>query len=106
MVQLSTTNTNITSLFNFDLPYIFINKVEELNAILGQQQIENIVSTLNLIDKTSNNKYEKLEAMKKLNIQKCIAWCQKYNLSYNKVIATNNIFHSASRNDSNSRIFI
>ena len=85
---------NIVSLFNFDLPYIFINKMEEINAIFGQQQIENIVSTLNLIDNTTMNKFDKLESMKKINIQKCIAWCQKYNLAYNKVIPTTNIFHS------------
>jgi len=83
----------IVSLFNFDLPYIFINKVEEINAIFGQQQIENIINTLNLIDNTSNNKLDKLESMKKMNIQKCITWCQKYNLSYNKIIPTTNIFH-------------
>lgn len=89
------TNMNdkqVVSLFNFDLPYIFVNKVEELNAIFGQQQIENIVNTLNLIDSTSYTKYDKVETMKKMNIQKCITWCQKYNLAYNKFIPTTNLF--------------
>jgi 23S rRNA U2552 (ribose-2'-O)-methylase RlmE/FtsJ len=84
----------IYSLFNFDLPYIFINKIEEINAIFGQQQIENIVATLYLIDNTGNNKYDKLETLKKNNIQKCIWWCQKFNLSYTKPIPNNNIFLS------------
>jgi len=93
----------LVSLFDFDLPYIFINKVEEINAIYGQQQIENIVSTLNLIDNTNNNKSDKIETMKKANIQKCIAWCQKYNLAYNKLIPTVNIFHSGRfHNNSNT----
>ena len=80
---------NIESLFNFELPYYFINKVEEYNAIFGQQQIENIGSTLNLID---NSKYDKLELIKKININKCITWCQQYNMEYNSSIQQNNIF--------------
>ena len=40
IVQLNT--GELESLFNFELPYYFVNKVEEYNAILGQQQIENI----------------------------------------------------------------
>ena len=40
---------NIKSLFNKTFPNIFINKIKEINAIYGQQQIENINSTLNLI---------------------------------------------------------
>ena len=97
IISLMTTSSTkqLVSLFNFDLPYIFINKVEEINAIFGQQQIENIVSTLNLINSTNNNKTDKLETMKKTNILKCISWCQKYNLAYNKIIPTTNIFHSA-----------
>jgi len=85
----------LISLFKFDLPYFFINKIEEINAIFGQQQIENIVTTLNLINSTNNNKTDKLETMKKNNVLKCISWCQKYNLSYNKLIPSTNIFHSA-----------
>ena len=65
--------------------------MEEINAILGQQQIETISTTLNLID---NNKYDRLENLKKNNIQKCIMWCQKYKRPYNKVISISNIFLS------------
>ena len=80
---------NMRRVFTMDIPYIFTSRVEEYNAIFGQQQIESITSTLNLID---NNKHDRLESMKKNNIQKCISWCQKYKLPYNKVIATSNIF--------------
>jgi 23S rRNA U2552 (ribose-2'-O)-methylase RlmE/FtsJ len=82
---------DIESLFNAELPYYFISKVEECNAIFGQQQLENINITLNLID---NNKYDKLELIKKHNIQKCINWCQQYNMEYNSSIQPNNIFLS------------
>jgi hypothetical protein len=40
---------------SIDIPYYFINKVEEYNAILGQQQIENIFSTLSMINNKYNN---------------------------------------------------
>ena len=79
----------LSSLFSFNLPYYFVNKVEEYNAIFGQQQVENIASTLNLID---NNKYDKLELIKKNNIQKCITWCQQHKLPYNSSVQPTNIF--------------
>lgn len=62
-------------------PYLFVNKIEELNAIYGQQQLDSIANTLNLID---NHKSDKIENLKKQNIQKCVSWCQKYNLPHNK----------------------
>jgi 23S rRNA U2552 (ribose-2'-O)-methylase RlmE/FtsJ len=80
---------NMKRILSIDIPYIFTSRVEEYNAIFGQQQIESITSTLNLID---NNKYDRLDTMKKTNIQKCVNWCQKYKLPYNKVITSNNIF--------------
>ena len=40
---------SIRTLFNVEFPKFFINKLEEINAIYGQQQIENINYTLNII---------------------------------------------------------
>jgi 23S rRNA U2552 (ribose-2'-O)-methylase RlmE/FtsJ len=80
----------VGSLFGFELPYIFTNKIEEYNAVIGQQQIDTIVSTIYLID--NNNKYDKLEHIKKKNVQKCILWCQKYGIPHNITIQTNNMF--------------
>tara|TARA_R110002072_G_scaffold7904_4_gene42012 strand:- start:591 stop:1802 length:1212 start_codon:yes stop_codon:yes gene_type:complete len=96
---------NIASLLNINIPYLFLNKIEEYNAIYGQQQIENINFTINLInisnnkknrakddneikhdvlDKNENVKSENnnLEIIKKNNIHKCIQWCIKNNLPY------------------------
>ena len=87
------------SLFDFKIPYIFLNKLEEINAILGQQQLDSIVTTIYLID--NNNRNEKLEYIKKKNIQKCISWCVKNNIPYNNIenIYNNtNIFLSHSSN--------
>ena len=86
---MQTSEPILGSLFDFELPYLFTNKIEEFNAILGQQQIDTIVSTIYLID--NNNKYDKIEHLKKKNIQKCIYWCQKYNIPYNNV-QSNNLF--------------
>jgi 23S rRNA U2552 (ribose-2'-O)-methylase RlmE/FtsJ len=91
----SKSENNIDSLFNFELPYYFIHKVEEYNAIFGQQQVENISTTLNLI---ANNKPDKLELLKKCNIQKCINWCKEYKIEYTSSVQSNNIFLSGKRN--------
>jgi len=81
----------ISSLFDFPLDLFFINKIEEYNAIFwGKQQIENISSTLNMIH--CKNKNEKLETFKKNNINKCIQWCEKNNISHNKSATSTNIF--------------
>ena len=60
----------------------YLNKIEEMNAILSFQQIENISSTLSII--TSYKNAEKIEQYKKQNIQKCINWCERYNIPYFK----------------------
>ena len=48
---------NIYSLFNITLPKLFLKKIEEINAIYGQQQIENINTTLNYIREYINIKH-------------------------------------------------
>ncbi len=64
------------------LSYQFIVKMEEYNAIFGQQQLENIHYTISLIE----NKYkqEKIEGLLKVNISKCIHWCNKYGVPLSK----------------------
>ena len=63
------------------LTSVFLSKIEECNAIFGQQQIENIHSTLNMIlDKRDNREY-----LIKSNVQKCVAWCAKYNVAYQQI---------------------
>ena len=89
-------NIFIERFLNIDISYYYINKLEEYNAIFGQQQIENINNTLNLIN---NNKNDKVELHKKNNIQKCGQWCYKYNLPYNKNIQALNIFLSDFENE-------
>ena len=83
------TDTPISRFLNIKLPYLYINKIEDINAILGQQQLENILATLHLLD---NNKPEKLDTIKKNNIQKCLQWCIKNHMPYHKNINQLNMF--------------
>ena len=85
---------HISSILNNDLDYYYINKIEEYNAILGQQQIENINSTISLF--TCKNKNEKIETLKKNFIQKCVQWCEKHNIPCNKTASNHNIFLNSS----------
>jgi hypothetical protein len=83
---------NIVSLLSFDHDYYFLNKIEEINIIMGQKQLENIITTLNIIG--SRNNHDKIDSLKKINIQKCIIWCEKYDIPCIKLVSSNNIFLS------------
>ena len=83
-------NISIKRFLQIDIPYIFINKLEDINAIIGQQQLENILATFYLIE---NSKEEKIDSIKKNNIQKCIQWCIKHKIPYNKNCQSLNIFY-------------
>lgn len=74
---------NIKSIIKFDIPLYFYQRIEEINAILGQQQLEAISSTISLI--THKTQKEKLINLKETNVQKCISWCNKHNFNYNKL---------------------
>ena len=81
---------DFNSIINEKHSLSLINKIEEINAIFGQQQIENISYTLNLI--TNRAKQERIESLKRNNIQKSIQWCEKYNIPHEKIIVNENIF--------------
>ena len=82
-------STLVKRILNIDIPYYFLAKLEEYNSIIGQQQIENISSTLCMIENLRN---DKLEQMKKTNIKLCTQWCQKNRVPYNQNIQQTNIF--------------
>jgi|LakMenEpi03Aug12_release.lakeMendotaPanAssembly.Ray.scaffolds.fasta_scaffold174152_2 23S rRNA U2552 (ribose-2'-O)-methylase RlmE/FtsJ len=95
-------NLYIESIFNFKCSRTFLSKIEEINIIIGKKQIENIMNTLNLI---INKNSEKNDHYKKNHIQKCIKWCEKYNIPFHKNIKSMNIFLSSSTNfNSNSSL--
>ena len=69
-----------------------VHRIEEVNAILGQQQIENIINTMGLVHGKSP---DRIDAYKKSHIQKCIEWCERYNIPYNKQSMSTNTFISS-----------
>jgi 23S rRNA U2552 (ribose-2'-O)-methylase RlmE/FtsJ len=82
MIFPSLVNDRIAASFlPFDHDLYFLNRIEEMNAIVSFQQIENITSTLSII--TNHRNAEKLEQYKRTNVNKCIAWCEKYDIPYN-----------------------
>jgi len=80
---------HISRFLNIPISHCFLSKLEEYNAIFGQQQIENIYFTISLIE--NKFKQDKILHLIKVNIQKCISWCTKYNIAYHNLssISTN-----------------
>lgn len=75
----------IRSFFNgVKIPMFYYSKLEECNSIIGQMQIDNIYTTLALIE----NRYraDKINFYMKTNLQKCIKWCIKNRMEYNPCV--------------------
>jgi len=88
--KMLSSNLYVNRFINISIPYYFLTKMEEYNAIFGQQQIENIYFTISLIN--NKNQDETINKLIKLNIQKCVQWCSKYNIEYHSGLLTNNVF--------------
>lgn len=80
------------------IPYYFLNKLDDMNIIIGQQQLESLNSIINIMK--NKNKDDKIELIKKTNIQKAINWCEKFKIPYNKFSEKTNIFLPAKHCDS------
>lgn len=78
-------NNTIARFLTCPISYYFYKKIEDYNAIFGQQQIENINATLELIHDKRNT-----DNIVKINIQKCIQWCNKHNIQYNYIFTVSN----------------
>jgi len=81
---------NIKSIINYDIPYYFTMKLDDINIIFGQQQLESLDLVINILK--NKNKEDKIESIKKTNIQKSVAWCEKYKIPCNKFSEKINIF--------------
>lgn len=76
-------NKPINRFLNIDVSLFFTSKIQEYNAIFGQQQLENIYHTFSIINNKS--KFEKYNSNIKNNIVKCIHWCNKFNIETNLI---------------------
>jgi hypothetical protein len=83
-------NMYVHRFLSIPLPLCFVSKLEEYNAILGQQQIENIHYTILLIDNKHNQ--DKIDTLIKMNVQKCMQWCVKHELPHNIITLNPNVF--------------
>jgi hypothetical protein len=83
-------NKNIMSIIDYDMPYYFTMKINDINIIIGQQQLETLDTVMNILK--NKNKDDKIETIKKINIQKSIGWCEKYKIPFNKFTEKTNIF--------------
>ena len=85
------TENKITSILNIPINLYIKNQLEEINAIFGQQQIENISNTIKLIY-NNDKKKDKIENIKGQNINKCINWCIQNEIEHNKNTQYSNVF--------------
>jgi hypothetical protein len=83
-------DNKIISILKNKIPILFLNKIEEYNAIFGQQQLESKDQLISIIN--NKNRYDKIESLKRNNIQKGIIWCEKYQIPHNKFSDKINIF--------------
>lgn len=81
---------HISSLIDVDIPSYFINKIDDANIIIGQQQLETFDQLINILN--NKNKHDKIDLIKKSNIQKSVTWCEKYKIPCNKFSEKTNIF--------------
>lgn len=83
---------NIQNIIDNNLPYYFLNKIDDINIIIGQQQLDIINQIISILK--SKNIEEKMEVLKKNNIQKSINWCEKFKIPCNKFSDKINIFYN------------
>jgi hypothetical protein len=80
----------IASLLTMELPAIFLNKIDDINVIFGQAQLETLHQIISL--KNSKNKDERIETMQKNGIQKSTQWCEKFEVPFYRLSDKPNIF--------------
>lgn len=93
----NTFSEKINSILKNKIPVLFLTKIEEYNAIFGQQQLESKDQLISIIN--NKNRYDKIEALKRNNIQKGIIWCEKYQIPHNKFSDKINIFLNVKSTD-------
>ena len=80
----------IKSILGSEVPYYFKNKLDDLNIVIGQQQLDSLNQIISIYK--NKNKDDKIEVIKKNNIQKAVLWCEKYKIPCNKFTEKVNIF--------------
>jgi 23S rRNA U2552 (ribose-2'-O)-methylase RlmE/FtsJ len=85
---------NVESILSNDIEDFFINTINEVNCIFGEQQIRTIHETIDLVNNTYINT-EYLKKIKKQNIQKCLSWCKEHKIPCNEYKKSNIFLQSS-----------
>jgi hypothetical protein len=88
-------NLNVRSIVSQEIPYYLLNKIDDMNVIIGQQQLEALNQIISVLK--NKNKEEKIETIKKNNILKSVIWCEKFKIPCNKFSEKINIFLPVSK---------
>jgi len=81
-ILLSKINKRLYSLVDNNLPLTFVNKINDVNVVLGQRQLEYLDQALTIM--SSANKYELINGAVSKNMQKSASMCEKLGLPYVK----------------------
>ena len=82
MLQMLSSGTAPRRFLTCDIPYAFITELQEANAVFGQLQIESISVTLGIIRR---HPPDKIDSFLRTNTAKCVSWCQRHDLPYNRI---------------------
>ena len=93
LYELDNNTTNVHSLIDNNIPCYLINKIEETNITIGEQQLQSYNQFINLYN--HKNITDKLETLKRTNIIKCVQWCDKNEIPHNKFTDKTNIFFNS-----------
>lgn len=70
----------LSRFLKWNIPKLFILKIEEINFIFGQPQLEQLQHIHSVL--THKYKQDKINHFIKSNTQKCIQWCIKYKIPF------------------------
>ena len=72
----------ISSIIDSSLPCYFISKINDINIIIGQQQLDAIHQMIIFF---KNNNKDKMNQLIKMHIYKSIKWCEKFKIPYTSI---------------------
>jgi 23S rRNA U2552 (ribose-2'-O)-methylase RlmE/FtsJ len=73
----------LSRFIKWNIPTLFVTKIEEINSIFGQPQLEQLQHIHSIL--THKYKQDKINHFIKSNIQKCIQWCIKYKIPFRNI---------------------
>jgi hypothetical protein len=79
-VQSEKTNQFMHSFLRGSVPYFFVNRIEDVNMVMGYQLVE-LMEQLATVYR-HKNRDEKLETMRRTNIHKSAQWCEKHKVPF------------------------